>query len=90
MSQDAKNSVLVVHSGLRLSAKDILKHEWFNKDGVTVTQARQVMGLRPDMTEERDSGKGNIRFVSNYDVYSMLFCLFGENPCEFEIILNIG
>ena len=55
----AKNSVLVVHSGLRLSAKDILKHEWFNKDGVTVTQARQVMGLRPDMTEERDSGKGN-------------------------------
>ena len=55
----AKNSVLVVHSGLRLSAKDILKHEWFNKDGVTVTQARQVMGLTPDMTEERDSGKGS-------------------------------
>ena len=59
MSQDAKNSVLVVDSGLRLSTKDILKHEWLNKDGVTVTQAGQVMGLRPDMTEERDSGKGS-------------------------------
>ena len=62
MSQDAKNLVsqlLVVDPGLRLSAKDILKHKWFNKDRVTVTQARQVMVLRPDMTEDRDSGKGS-------------------------------
>ena len=53
------SQLLVVDRGLRLSLKDILKHDWFSKDGVTVTQARQVMGLRPDMTEERDSGKGS-------------------------------
>ena len=41
-----------------LSAKDILKHEWFSKDEVTVTQARKVMGLGLDMSEESNSGRG--------------------------------
>ena len=40
-----------------MSAKDILKHEWFSKDEVTVTKARKVMGLGLDMSEESDSGR---------------------------------
>ena len=39
----------MVDPGLRLSVKDILKHKWFNKDGVTVTQARQVIGPGPKL-----------------------------------------
>ena len=63
MSQDAKDLVaqlLVVDPGPRLSAKDILKHEWFSKDEVTVTQARKVMGLGLDMSEESNSGRGSM------------------------------
>ena len=63
VSQDAKDLVaqlLVVDPGLRVSAKDILKHEWFSKDEVTVTQARKVMGLGLDMSEESDSGRGSM------------------------------
>ena len=63
VSQDAKDLVaqlLVVDPGSRLSAKNILKHEWFSEDGETVTQARKVMGLGLDMSEESDSGRGSM------------------------------
>ena len=43
-----------------MSAKDILKHEWFSKDEVTVTQARKVMGLGLNMSEESDSVRGSM------------------------------
>ena len=54
-----------------MSAKDILKHEWFSKDEVTVTQARKVMGLGLDMSEESDSGRG-----------SMVACEAGKRKSE--------
>ena len=71
------SQLLVVDPGLRLSVKDILKHEWFNKDGVTLTQARQVIGPGPDMTEESDSGSG-----------SMVACKAGEK-FNFKVVFDV-
>ena len=48
-----------------------MKHQWFSKEEVTVTQARKVMGLGLDMSEESDSGRG-----------SMVACKAGKRKSE--------
>ena len=60
LARDLVNKLLEIDQEKRLTAEQILNHQWFQGDMVVVERAKEIMGLKGVIDSVADSGVGSL------------------------------